>query len=140
MGEARATTARRANEGRAEGQGAERGCQGGAARRSPAARPSDVEDGDIDRAEKTRRLAAIDAEMPMLESGWRALASLRDGGVIASLREGTLKFEVRDWDNPAEVNAELRNLWQRIELGPDMQPVRAVWNIGQSPAERAGAE
>ena len=55
---------------------------------------------------------------------------------IASLREGTLKFAVRDWDNPVEVNAELRNLWQRIELEPDMQPVRAVWNIGQSPAER----
>ena len=40
----------------------------------------------------------------------------------------------------AEVNAQLRNLWHHIELDPrtkeeggTMEPVRAVWNVGEEP-------
>lgn len=77
-------------------------------------------DGDIDRAEKTRRLAAIDAELPAVESTRR-------------VSRFTLRGKV-DWNaDPATVNGELRNLWQYIELGADMQPVRAVYSPGMDP-------
>ncbi len=82
-------------------------------------------DGDIDKAEKNRRLAAIDAEMPALQSTTRAVQSFRLKGFV-------------DWDaDPAEVNARLRELWQRVELDPvTMLPVRAVWAPGLSPEEQ----
>ena len=32
-----------------------------------------------------------------------------------------------DWDrDPGEINRQLRSLWQRIELGPDMLPIRVI--------------
>ncbi len=78
------------------------------------------EDGDIDRVEKTRRLAVIDAELPAVESTRR-------------ISQFTLRGKV-DWKgDPAAVNAELRNLWQRVELGDDMLPVRAVYAPGMDP-------
>jgi DNA invertase Pin-like site-specific DNA recombinase len=81
------------------------------------------EDDDITRDEKKSRLAAIEAERPAFESGRRAIKSFRLRDVI-------------EWDaDPGEINARLRELWQRIELGPDMLPVRAVWTVGQSPDE-----
>ena len=88
---------------------------------------ANYEDGDITREQKRAKLAAIDAEMPALEQGRRA---------AASWREGTLKPVIRDWDDPAAINAELRNLWQWVEMDPAiMEPVRAVWTVGQDPAD-----
>jgi len=78
------------------------------------------EDGDIDRAEKSRRLAALDAQLPAVESARR-------------ISTFTLRGKVNWKGDPAEVNAELRNLWQRVELGDDMQPVRAVYAPGMDP-------
>ncbi len=72
-----------------------------------------------------RELAAIDAEMPALESGRRAIKAFRLRGQI-------------DWNaDPATINGELRNLWQYVDLDPaTMEPVAAAWMIGQSPEER----
>jgi hypothetical protein len=43
-----------------------------------------------------------------------------------------------DWNRPADViNADLRNLWQRVELDPaTMLPTRAQWTIGNTPEDR----
>jgi hypothetical protein len=83
-------------------------------------------DGVISRDELKRRLDAIDAEMPALELGRRAVSVLSR---MVAEREGI------DWDgDPAEVNAQLRNLWHHIELDPaTMEPVKAVWNVGEEP-------
>lgn len=84
-------------------------------------------DGDISREEKARRLAAIDAELPAVESSRR-------------VSRFTLRGKV-DWNaDPATVNAELRNLWQYIELGSDMTPVRAVYSPGMDPDSYLAAE
>lgn len=83
-------------------------------------------DGDIDRTEKTRRLTAIDAEMPAVESARR-------------VSKFTLRGKV-DWaGEPAAVNAELRNLWQRVEMGPGQLPVRAVYAPGMDPDDYVAA-
>ncbi len=93
------------------------------------------EDGDIDRDEKRRRMAAIDAELPALESSRRAVQSVL-GRLPLFTPSGI------DWDaDPAVINAELRNIWQYVELDPaTMLPVRAEWNIGESPEDREEEE
>jgi hypothetical protein len=91
------------------------------------------EDGDIDRTEKKRRLAAIDAQMPALELGRRG---------VSMLSQMVAQHEGIDWDgDPAEVNAQLRNLWHHIELDPaTMEPVRAIWTVGEEPWDVATRE
>ncbi len=86
------------------------------------------EDGDITRDEKKRRLAAIDAQMPALELGRRAVSVLSR---MVAEREGI------DWDgDPAEVNAQLRNLWHHIEL-ENWKDLRAIpgWLRGRQPPD-----
>jgi hypothetical protein len=83
-------------------------------------------DGDIDRDEKRRRLAEVEAAEAALEPAMRIVGA-------------TLRGKV-DWSaDPAEVNAELRNLWERVEMGPDQLPLRAVYNAGMEP-KRSAAE
>jgi len=80
--------------------------------------------GVIDPVRAKQELAAIDAEMPALETRGRAIRSFRLEPAFIWGRDA------------ADMNAELRTIWDRIELGPDMLPARAVWTIGQSPEER----
>jgi DNA invertase Pin-like site-specific DNA recombinase len=86
------------------------------------------ESGDIDKAEKARRLAAIEAEMPAVES-------------VRRIKSITLKGRI-DWSgDPAAANGELRNLWRSVQMGPDMLPASAQWNIEPpTDAEIAEAE
>jgi DNA invertase Pin-like site-specific DNA recombinase len=70
-------------------------------------------DGVIDKAERTLRLAAIGDAMESLDDARRIV---------------TLPPDI-DWAWPPEqLNTVLRALWQRVELGADMMPVRFVWN------------
>lgn len=70
-------------------------------------------DGTIDKAERDRRLGAV-AD---------ALARMERSAVVVDI-------PALDWSKPPEaVNAVLRALWERIELGPDLRPVRAEWII-----------
>jgi hypothetical protein len=57
---------------------------------------------------------------------------------IASLNEELLELEIAsevseappDWTASAEaVNRSLRALWEFVEMGPDLRPVRAEWRI-----------
>ncbi len=44
--------------------------------------------------------------------------------------ETIVEIPALDWDRPtASVNAVLRALWERVELGPDLMPVRFVWHV-----------
>ncbi len=70
-------------------------------------------DGLIDKNERDRRLVAIVDELEQLQ----AVA-----GVVA--------VPAIDWSaDPADLNRVLRALWHRIELGPDLRPVRAEWTV-----------
>lgn len=80
-------------------------------------------EGLIDKAERDRRLAAIDRDREAIETRGRLAGVALDPKV--------------DWSKPpAEVNAKLRLLWEAIALGPDMLPVRAIWR----PTERYGED
>jgi hypothetical protein len=79
------------------------------------------EDGDIDRDQKRAKLAAIDAELAAIEPARRAVQTWR------IIPPPDLRLSQMD---PAEANAFLRNIWDRIELDPaTMLPVRAVWTV-----------
>jgi hypothetical protein len=77
-------------------------------------------DGLIDKAKRSRRIDAVqDAE-----------AALARERVTRSLPEAI------DWDwAPELLNGVLRALWARVELGPDMTPVRFEWNVPEWRAE-----
>lgn len=96
------------------------------------ARRTNVENGvaaGVIRPERARiMLAEIEAEMPSLEMGRRAMSVLR---AMPALDKGYIP----DWDaDPAEINRRLRDLWQWVELDPaTFEPVRAVWTIGKEP-------
>jgi DNA invertase Pin-like site-specific DNA recombinase len=70
-------------------------------------------DGTMEKAERDRRLADVD----------QTLAKLDRTGRVAVL-------PAIDWDaTPESLNAVLRALWERIDLGPDLRPVSAVWRV-----------
>jgi DNA invertase Pin-like site-specific DNA recombinase len=81
-------------------------------------------------------VARIDAEMPALELGSRAVSLLSR---LPAYGPGI------DLDGDSgEVNAALRNLWEYVELdsrtaseGGTFEPVRAVWTIGNEPPHDA---
>lgn len=84
--------------------------------------------GKIKRDDYLRRIAEVDAQRPRIEASHRAVTRFALHDYI-------------DWTaDPAEVNAALRELWDHIELNAALEPVRAAWNIGQSPAEREAQE
>lgn len=69
--------------------------------------------GDIDKAEKGRRITAVEAKRSALSatSSWLGL-----GPII-------------DWNGTAvAINAALRRLLKRIELDEDLLPIRAIWH------------
>jgi hypothetical protein len=71
-------------------------------------------DGVIDKADRDRRLAAIDDDYETLDAQ-RVILPVPDAV---------------DWSlPPRELNAVLRALWERVELGPDLMPVRFVWRV-----------
>jgi hypothetical protein len=71
-------------------------------------------DGMLDKDERNRRWTAIDVEADQL----RAFERLVD--IPPSV----------DWDwEAAQINAVLRALRERVELGPDLMPVRFVWRV-----------
>jgi DNA invertase Pin-like site-specific DNA recombinase len=71
-------------------------------------------DGIIDKSERARRLAALDDELDALDAK-RVVAAVPDAV---------------DWTRPpGVVNAVLRALWERVELGPDLMPARFVWRV-----------
>jgi DNA invertase Pin-like site-specific DNA recombinase len=70
-------------------------------------------DGTLDKAERDRRLGEVDAIIAKLARTGRV-------AVIPSI----------DWDaSPESLNAVLRALWERIDLGGDLRPVAAVWRV-----------
>ncbi|MEW6223478.1 MAG: recombinase family protein [Chloroflexota bacterium] len=82
--------------------------------RAQRARVLDMyQSGDIDRADKARRLKDVDAALARLSPARPAFD--RSAYRFPSQLE------------PAEYNRILRQLLERVELGPDMRPVRAVW-------------
>lgn len=71
-------------------------------------------DGLIDKAERSRRLGGLDDEMDALDAA-RVVVDVPDAV---------------DWARPpSAVNAVLRALWERVELGPDLMPARFVWRV-----------
>jgi DNA invertase Pin-like site-specific DNA recombinase len=91
------------------------------------------------KAAMAQRLAAIDAEIPALEAKRRAVRSLGVGlQPDGSFRLPPFTPSGIDWNaDPATINARLRELWHWVELDPaTMEPVRAKWTFGNSPAER----
>jgi len=74
--------------------------------------------GIIDKADRDRRLSALDAEAEIVETTTR-------------LRAVPQRI---DWDrwSAREINNVLRVYFDRIELGPDLMPTRFVWRL---PAE-----
>ena len=81
-------------------------------------------------AKSTMTLGGIMKHLALVEDGWFSRAFLN--------RDYQPPWDAVDWDaDPAEVNARLRELWQRVELDPvTMLPVRAVWAPGLSPEEQ----
>jgi hypothetical protein len=72
-------------------------------------------DGLIDKPERTTRLEAIGAALERLDTA-------------QTIR--LLPPEPIDWNLPPRaVNRILRALWDRVELGPDLLPVRYVWRV-----------
>jgi DNA invertase Pin-like site-specific DNA recombinase len=70
-------------------------------------------DGAIDKAERDRRLRALDAEAERLSATTR----------IAEI-------PTIDWTwPPGELNGVLRALWDHIELDDELRAVRAEWNV-----------
>lgn len=71
------------------------------------------EQGDIDRPEYRRRLAALDDALEALDTERRIVA-------IPEI----------DWSwDSADVNRILRSMWDHVELGPDLMPVSAEWMV-----------
>lgn len=71
------------------------------------------ETGDIDKAEKARRLERIDSAVEVLDTERR----------IVEVPEV-------DWTWPPEtINLVLRSMFEYIELGPDLHPIRAEWLV-----------
>lgn len=71
------------------------------------------EDGLIDKARRDARLAPLKMAEEKIERG---------GMIFAGLTE------TFDWSrDPGLVNADLRKMWQRVDLGPDLLPVRVLW-------------
>jgi hypothetical protein len=73
------------------------------------------EDGLIERDERDQKIKSVTAELDKIEAG-------------VTVRE--LRLLNWDWE-PHEINSVLRAMWEYIELGPDMRPVKAVWRIPQ---------
>lgn len=70
-------------------------------------------DGTIGKPERDRRLAAVTTALESIDA-----------------RSQVAAVPVIDWDGePAALNLVLRALWHRIELGPDLLPVRAEWAV-----------
>jgi hypothetical protein len=83
-------------------------------------------DGTLTKPERNKRLTAI-------EDDRARLAKM----VTTGRRVRTFRIAPFDWArDPGVVNADLRDLWQRVELGADLRPVRAVWH----PTEEYGEE
>ena len=77
-------------------------------------------DGTMSKAERSKRLVAIEAERKKL------ITNERTGRTVRTFRNRPF-----DWSrDPGLVNADLRDLWEYIELGSDLRPVRAVWRSG----------
>ena len=71
-------------------------------------------DGTIDKADRDRRLRDLDEALEKLD---------------AETNRVDLPAAI-DWSwSPRRLNAVLRTIWERVELGPDMQPVRFVWRV-----------
>jgi DNA invertase Pin-like site-specific DNA recombinase len=74
------------------------------------------EGGHVDRDERDRRLAPVYAELERLDAA---------AGVMF-----LAKIPSIDWDaTPDSLNGVLRALWARIDVGPDLKPVSAVWRV-----------
>ncbi len=74
-------------------------------------------DGTIDKPERQRRLGEVDAEISRLEAAGRAAGRL-------------VSIPTLDWSWPPEaINAVLRAIWTRVDMGPDLLPVRAEWTV-----------
>lgn len=71
-------------------------------------------DGLIDRAERDARLADLEADAERVERR-QAVPVIPDA----------IRW---DWP-PRKLNAVLRALWEHVELGPDLRPVRAEWTV-----------
>lgn len=68
----------------------------------------------LDKADLTRRLAAVDAEETALDAA----------AILVDVPQAV------DWNQaPGAVNAVLRAMWERVELGPDLMPARFVWRV-----------
>lgn len=100
--------------------------------------PDRVKVGKVDAAKR----AALDAERERI--GWavvrgaipQAAGDARLDEIDAELEaladvEAVMHVPAIDWERtPAHaVNGVLRALWEYVELGPDMRPVRAVWRL-----------
>jgi hypothetical protein len=73
------------------------------------------EDGLIDKVNRDRKLMAIDDQ----------LSTLAAEQTIAAI-------PAIDWAWSAEsLNSALRALWDHVDLGDDLMPIRAVWNVPQ---------
>ena len=73
-----------------------------------------VVDGLLTREQAAAKAAEIDAELERLAD--------QDAAIVVT------EYLPIDWTKPPErINALLRALWEYVELGPDMAPVRAVW-------------
>lgn len=71
-------------------------------------------EGLIDKATRDTKLAAIRAEETTLDAAQ----------ILIDIPAAV------DWEQePGAVNAVLRALWERVELGPDLMPVRFVWRV-----------
>jgi hypothetical protein len=70
-------------------------------------------DGIIDKADRDRRLADVD----------EALAAI-------AVRNQIVAVPAIDWDGrPEDINAVLRAIWSEVRMGPDLNPVEAVWRV-----------
>lgn len=81
-------------------------------------------EGGIDRARHDREAAAVAAELD-------TMAATEDVAAVPPIRPD-------EWETwvPADLNAYLRSILERVELGPDMRPVRAIW---RNPALRSSS-
>ena len=70
-------------------------------------------DGTIEKAERDRRLLALDAEAE-----------------ASAARNFIDRVPALDWDwAPGQLNQVLRALWSEVTLGADMEPLGAVWRV-----------
>lgn len=77
-------------------------------------------DGTIAKADRDRRLEAVDAALRQL-----------------AVRDEIEALPTIDWDNdpPDAINTVLRTLWEYVELDENLDPVRAQWRVPQWRAE-----